>query len=121
VSHYLARWGLTATGSPECRGPVGTLWVTWHRPAPRCAGHALSVGSPGYLDVVVGRPARGVPHFLCLRPPYEFGDVLDVADRMGQTFGRNAPVMVRSWPAEERALLRAWQISSTRPIRSPFA
>jgi transposase len=136
VGHYLARWGLVAGEGYPWRGPVGTLWVMWHRPTPRYVGSALVPGPgavragpipgttgppPDYLDVVFAQSARGATHFMCLTQPYSVGEILDFADRLDRTFGRSVTLMVRDWPSDERALLRSWQTSSTRPVRSPFA
>jgi transposase len=135
VGHYLARWGLVAGEGYPWRGPVGSLWVMWHRPTPRFVGSALVPGPgsvlagpppgitgppPEYLDVMFAQSSRGATQFLCLPQPHGLVDVLDFADRLERTFGRSVTLMVRDWPSDERALLRAWQASSMRPVRSPF-
>jgi transposase len=136
IGHYLVRWGLVAGEGYPWRGPVGTLWVMWHRPTPRFVGSALVPGPgsllagpvpgtigprPDYLDVVFAQSSRGTTHFLCLPHPHGVADLLEFGERLERTFGGAVTPTVREWPPDERALLRSWQAAGGRRVRSPFA
>lgn len=124
IGHYLIRWGLVDSGNqlarlrdasvptvppPRSPGTAGAevLWAEWTQVPPTPAGDRLAI-----LKAFTN---RGVLYFLAGQGAFSEQQLTDFHERLRVQLGREARVVVCSWPLDAFPLL-SWWVGTGRDV-----